>query len=232
MTPEELRKLGFYLDGLRYSLAMADVAGRRLTQTLDDIAQHHADGEHDEDQLASALLDAWTLVDMCHRTRELIQQTPGLSQTLPCIQVFLRGTGEAEKLRHYVQHFRSGIASVPSSWSPLWGALSWVPTHDQKTCYTMFTGNLLDGLSAPTISYDTHECRFTSEVRLFTGVAAADLLSIADRLKKLRACLLTWIDQHPAITRTEGKTLIWRFSVRRADPNAPNHLATIAPHRT
>jgi hypothetical protein len=103
MTPEEIKKLVFYLDGLRYSFQMASLVSRRIRETLDEIASNYPDN-YTEEQITSGLLDAWTLVDICHRVRELVQQTPKLSQNQPGIQIFLRGTGQVENLRHYVQH--------------------------------------------------------------------------------------------------------------------------------
>jgi hypothetical protein len=206
MTPKEIRRAAFYLDGLRYSLSMADIAVKRLQPTLDNVARLHDANEDTEAQISSALLDAWSLIDMCHRARELVQSTPTLPHKLPGIQIFLRATPQIENLRQYVQHFRSGIPKLPDSWSPLWGSLSWTPTHDRATCYTILTGNLVSGITAPSISYDTHELRFTSEIVLSTGEADVDLPSIAARMATLRETLLRWIDTHPTFKRVDANT--------------------------
>jgi len=210
-----------HLDGLRYSLSMSEIAARRIKVTLDEIARFHEANQNAEEQVSSALLDAWSLIDMCHRARELVQSTPTLPHKLPGIQVFLRATSEVDDLRNYVQHFRSGIPGVPASWSPLWGSLSWIPTHDAATCYTIFTGNLVEGLSAPSISYDIHESRFTTEIILSTGVASADLLSLAACMANLRTSLVELLDQHPSLRRVDANTLIWKMSILR-DPSATN----------
>ena len=78
---------------------MAQLAARRLRTTLDEVAVRHAATQHAEEQIVSPLLDAWSLVDMCHRARELVQK---LSQKLLGVQVFLRSTSHVEGLRHYV----------------------------------------------------------------------------------------------------------------------------------
>jgi hypothetical protein len=213
MTPEEIRRTALYLDGLRYSLSMADIAASRLQLTLDEIARLHDAKQDAEEQVSSALLDAWSLIDMCHRARELVQGTPTLHHKLHGIQLFLRTTSDIEDLRHYVQHFRSGIPDVPASWSPLWGSISWVPEYDPTTCYTIFTGNLVEGLTASSISYDTHESRFTTEIILSTGIATADLRSIAERMRSLRISLVEWLDQHPTFTHRTANTLIWTMSI-------------------
>jgi len=208
--PDEVRKTVLYLDGIRYSVDMAELAARRLRTTLDEVAVRHASTQQAEDQVVTALLDAWALIDMCHRARELAQK---VSQKLPGVQVFLRSTSHVERLRHYVQHFHTRIPKIPSSWTPLWGALSWVPTHEPSTCYTIFTGNLLDGLQAPSIAYDTHELRFASQIVLYVGPDQADLPSIATQMCKLRDCLLSWIEKHPKFTRAGANTRVWTVSM-------------------
>jgi len=213
MTPKEIRRASFYLDGLRYSLSMAEIAARRLKPTLDDVARLHASSQNTEAQVTSALLDAWSLVDMCHRARELVQSTPTLSPKLAGIQIFLRATPQIEELRQHVQHFRSGIPKLPDSWSPLWGSLSWIPTHDQATCYTIFPGNLINGTTAPSISYDTHELRFTSEIVLSIGDAVVDIPSVAARMATLRETLLLWLDSHPKFKRVDADTLIYKITM-------------------
>ena len=213
MTQEEIRRIQLYFDGLRYSFSMAEVAARRLPATLDEVARSDESKEDKETEVASALLDAWSIIDMCHRVRELVQGTPRLASKLPGIQVFLRATAHIEDLRHYVQHFRQGIPGVPASWSPLWGSLSWIPTHNPNTCYTIFPGCLSYGLAASSITYDTYQLRFTTEIILSTGVASADLLAIAACMSKLRGSLIEWLDQHPTFTHRESATLIWKITM-------------------
>jgi len=215
VTPEALKKTVFYLDGLRYSFAMANLAARRITATLDVLISKRKAAESYEDEITSALLDAWSLVDMCHRARELIRQIPGMSGKSPEVQTFLRATSQIEELRHYVQHFRSEIPNIPLLSNPLWGALSWVDAHDESTCYTIFSGNLVPGVQAPSLTYDTHEKRFVARLVLTAGGTTIDLLSIAERLRELRVFSLKWIDQQTQFKRVEGKTTVFEASLRR-----------------
>lgn len=179
MKLEEAKTLVFYLDGLRYSFQMANLVSHRFRKTLDDIAKFHAKNEYTEEQITSCLLDAWTLVDICHRVRELVQQTPGLSQKLPEIQIFLRGTEQIKNLRHYVQHFRSGIPDIPIQSNPIWGILSWTPTNDKTVSYTIFSGNLVGGVSGNSLSFDIHKFQFTAEIKLLADGIEIDLNSIS-----------------------------------------------------
>ena|SRR6266550_7760874 len=85
--PARIRDLFFYIDGLRYSFEMAKLALSRLRETLEEIASKHDNQKGFKAEEISAFLDAWVVVDMCHRVRELVQQTPGLSQKEPQIQI-------------------------------------------------------------------------------------------------------------------------------------------------
>lgn len=221
MTDKEIRHLAFCLDGLRYSLSMADIAAGRIKPTLDNLAQLHLANRDTEVEISSALLDTWSLIDMCHRTRELVQSTPTLSHKLTGIQIFLRATSQIEDLRHYVQHFRSQISELPNSWSPLWGSLSWIPTRDQTTCYTIVTGNLLPGTTSYSISYDTHNLRFTSEITLTVGEIVLDILEIAHRLRALREMLLQWLEAHPKFKRVDANALILKISLIPKQKDTP-----------
>ena len=211
MTPEEAKKMVFYLDGLRYSFQMANLVSHRFRNTLDDIARYHSKNEYTEEQITSGLLDAWTLVDICHRVRELVQQTPGLSQKLPDIQIFLRGTEQIKNLRHYVQHLRSGIPNIPIQSNPLWGVLSWTPTNDKAVCYTIFSGNLVGGVSGNSLSFDAQKFQFVAEVKLLADGIEIDLNSISEKLSKLKICISDWIDKQPHIKRVKGKTMVLSY---------------------
>ncbi len=208
MTAEKIKKLVFYLDGLRYSFQMANLVSRRFRETLDEIARCYSKNEYTEEQITSGLLDAWTLVDICYRVRELVQQMPGLSQKLPDIQIFLRGTEQIKDLRHYVQHLRNGIPNIPIQSNPLWGVVSWTPTNDKAVCYTIFSGNLVGGVSGHSLTLDTHNFQFVAEIKLLAGGIEIDLNSISDKLNKLKVCISDWIDKQPNLKRGKGKTMV------------------------
>ena len=180
---------------MKYSFQMGNLVSCRIKETLDEIAQCYSKSKYTEDQITSALLDAWTLVDVCFRVRELVQQTPGLSPKLLGLQIFLRGTESVDRLRNYVQHFRSGIPKIPNLSNPLWGSLSWTPTNDKSTCFTIFSGNLVGGVSGNTLTLDTHNLQFTAEAKLLADGVEIDLDSISEQLKKVKTCISEWIDQ-------------------------------------
>jgi hypothetical protein len=219
MTSEEIKNFIFYLDGLKYSFQMADLAFQRLKSTLDEIAQNHAAGQYTEYHVTSCLLDAWTLVDMCHRIRSLVQQTPGLSHKTLGIQIFLRGTQKVDNLRNYVQHFRNGIPKIPLQSFPLWGVLSWVPSHDIAICYTIASGNLVGGVSAPSIPFDLKSWCFTAEIKLYANATEVDLCEIAAKMTEVQRCIIEWLDQQPNVKRLKGKTMVTAYKAIK--PPAP-----------
>jgi len=211
--PEDHRRVALHFDGLRYSFGMAKLAASRLRETLDEVSARHRSSQHSEDCIMSALLDAWSLVDMCHRVRELIEQLPQLPRKEPWVRKFVLQSDSVEKLRHHIQHLR-GTVNDPTTKEPLWGALCWIPIDEPLACYTIFSGNLLDGHSAQSISYDTHEGRYTAVIELSAGGGhRVDLWSVAQCLDQLRTDIIKWLQAKPKTRHAYGETLVWRFSV-------------------
>ena len=209
MTAEEIKKLVFHLDGLRYSFQMSNLVSRRIGGTLDEIARNHPDS-YTEEQVTSALLDAWILIDICHRVRGIAQGMPGLSRKLSGIQIFLRGTEQIESLRDYVQHFRNEIPNIPLESNPLWGVLSWTPTFDKTKAYSIFSGKLVGGVTGHSLTFDVNNAQFVTEIRLQANGINVNLVSVSKHLVKLKDCISAWLDQleHPKVERVKGKTLV------------------------
>jgi hypothetical protein len=110
------RKQTVFLDGVTYSVQMADLAHTRLQNTLINDNPDHT----------SAVLDAWSIVDSLHRLRELLNQMPGVKRNSPTLQIFQRNTTQIEAMRHGVQHLRGEIDTLVAQNKPVWGSLSWV----------------------------------------------------------------------------------------------------------
>src|SRR5947209_6282445 len=55
MSAPNLKNLAFFLDGLRYSLLIGDVAAKRLPCILERLTEIWKNGGHDESAIASAL---------------------------------------------------------------------------------------------------------------------------------------------------------------------------------
>lgn len=202
------RRTVLYLDGIRYSMHMFDIASERFAATV----QRLTDKQHEAGALArsiaEAFADAWLLVDVVHRLRELVQQLPGLKQKQPAVQLFLRRTAPIENLRHFVQHLRTGIHTHVQTGQPLWGTLSWTrnnPITGDPENITIAPGTFFDGAIVPMCTFDTLEFRFVQRVKLQVGTLAVDLAVIDDQVTEFGSWYTEWF--------------------RAAFPNGPHHGA-------
>jgi hypothetical protein len=149
------RKHMLFYDGIRYSVEMADLAHNRLRETLYEIAQSPYAPDPASHDFASAVLDAWSIVDLVHRLRSLIEQAPGIKQKSPSLLSFMKKTADVERLRNAVQHLNQQIHKIADLNIPVWGALSWVTLLDPElrsvwTC-TLVAGTFFER-SEPLIS--------------------------------------------------------------------------------
>ncbi len=149
------RKQMLFFDAIRYSVEMADLAHNRLRETLYEIAQSPISTESNSRDFTSAILDAWSIVDLVHRLRGLLAQVPGIKQNTPAFLIFMKKTEKIEKLRNSVQHLNQQIHKITDLNIPVWGALSWVALFDPEvksvwTC-TLVAGTFFER-SEPLIS--------------------------------------------------------------------------------
>lgn len=142
------RRQILFLDGIRFSIEMADLAYTRLCETLYYLAINCPNAA-DHSKFISALQDAWSIVDSVNRLRGLLKHAPGFKQNAPGQNIFIRRTAEVEDLRNVVQHLNEKIDEtvIPQS-APLMGVLSWItvinPEQRQlKTC-VLVAGTMYD----------------------------------------------------------------------------------------
>jgi hypothetical protein len=183
---ETNRKQMLFYDGIRYSVEMADLAHDRLRETLYEIAQSPHDPESDPHDFASAVLDAWSIVDLIYRLRGLIEQAPGIKQKSPPLLSFLRKTADVERLRNSVQHLNQQIHKIADLNIPVWGALSWVTLLDPErrsvwTC-TLVAGTFFER-SEPLIN--PLGKKFYSPVDLITLEASNCSVCLSDAMRSV-----------------------------------------------
>lgn len=183
---ETNRKQMLFYDGITYSVEMADLAHDRLRETLYEIAQSPHDPESDPHDFASAVLDAWSIVDLIHRLRGLIEQAPGIKQKSPPSLSFLKKTAGVERLRNSVQHLNQQIHKIADLNIPVWGALSWVTLLDPE-CRSVWTCTLVAGTfferSEPLIN--PLGKRLYSPVDLITLEASNCSVSLSDAMRSV-----------------------------------------------
>jgi hypothetical protein len=128
--PLELsRKQILLFDGIRYSAEMAYISYNRLFNQLQNIASQAT--EPTTGEIATAMLDAWSIVDAVHRFRDLVHLVPGLKQGAWATLLDKR-TEDVAELRNCVQHQNKFIDTLISSAGQIWGYLSWAELKDGK----------------------------------------------------------------------------------------------------
>ena len=117
------------LDGIRYSGDMADLAYERLASHLQRVAA--LETEPTVGDIATAMLDAWSIVDSAHRFRDLVANLPGVSN-LPWKRLLLMRTEDVADLRNRVQHQLGELDGLLSAGGQLWGYISWHELRDGR----------------------------------------------------------------------------------------------------
>lgn len=175
------RRMILFLDGIRYSFQIFELASTRLSHTLEDLSFIDQNPVELNSRIASAISDAWTMIDSTHRLRELFQQIPGLRRKEPKLQLFMRRTAITEDLRNFFQHFRNEIDAFVDHSMPLWGAISWIYT-DKKTGeeqnFSIMPGTFFLGASVFSCDFNLREKRFNERTRFQVGPKKVDLADL------------------------------------------------------
>jgi hypothetical protein len=109
------------IDGIRYAADMADVAYERLAIHLQRVVA--LGGELRVRDIATGMLDAWSIVDSAHRFTDLVVNLPGLSNST-WKRLLVERRRDVAELRNAVQH-QLGEIGLLRSGGQLWGYLSW-----------------------------------------------------------------------------------------------------------
>jgi hypothetical protein len=128
-----------FIDGIRYSVQMFEVAYNRISSTLTTL--HGEDEASTPYAFAHIFLDAWSMVDNINRIRELIDHMPGMSKG-PIIKTFLRTTKDFNKLRNAHQHLKGEYATDNSSLAP-WGTVTWIEVSNEDLMNNRIKSHIL-----------------------------------------------------------------------------------------
>src|SRR5262249_16609843 len=114
---------------------MADIAYWRLFDLLQEMSSL-PDTQLTTRQIATAMLDAWSIVDSVHRLRDLLNDVRGVPHDT-WWQLFMRRTGDVADLRNEIQHQKDSkrIQSLIAKAEQIWGFLSWA-----EICKGRYTG--------------------------------------------------------------------------------------------
>ena len=107
------RRQALFIEGIRFSIETADLAYLRLRDTLIVLGTRET-ADPDSPSTASAMLDAWSIIDSLHRLRGLMRNMPGIEKRdrIPPIRAFFDSTTNVVKLRNTVQHLDNEIPKV------------------------------------------------------------------------------------------------------------------------
>ncbi|MDF2457761.1 MAG: hypothetical protein K0S79_177 [Nitrospira sp.] len=133
-----------FLDGIRYASGIADLAYRRLCDTLNELT-HNVEQGNGQRMMVSAIADAWSVIDTVDRLRGLIMKATFFREGSRGRQEFLEATGPIRKLRNTVQHLDSLIPKLAGEGWPAWGVLSWVVWRGPTTpvCCCLLPGGYM-----------------------------------------------------------------------------------------
>ncbi|BAN68745.1 hypothetical protein [endosymbiont of unidentified scaly snail isolate Monju] len=191
---EQSREFVFFVDALKYSFSAADRYYKSVQSSLTELEKSGI-SQIQENQIVPIISDAWSMIDSAHRIRELIQQAPKLKKNSSEIQVFIRTTKEVEDLRHYVQHLRKGIYSLPEQSTPIWGVLSWVSSTEEKTSFTIISGTPRKDVSVYSCAYDTLNNKFAQKLILSVNNQRVDMFSLNQRIQALLKFVKQWAEK-------------------------------------
>lgn len=136
-----------FFDGIVYSIEIADMAYRRLRETLWRISANSNDDE-DVGEYVHAVADAWLVIDSLNRLRALCRTAPLLAEK-PYCRSLVQKMQKVKALRNNVQHLDGRIDTIVSKKQPVWGALSWAVTCENPPkgaqLHTLVAGSFRPG---------------------------------------------------------------------------------------
>jgi hypothetical protein len=186
-----------YLDGIRYSIEITELAYQRLVRILEEYRTTEEDAPQVNRRIVQAMSDAWMLIDSVHRLRELVQQTPRLKKNEPNLQLFLRRTQKVEELRNFIQHLRTGINEFVVRNMSVWGTLAWgeINRDDGSLInHILIPGTFYEGVWAAGLTIDGRDLSFRERLVLSAGQYQIDLADLFDYVAAFAAWYKTWFE--------------------------------------
>lgn len=143
------RKQTLFLDGIRYSIEMADLSYCRLRETLYKMSINCCSSlPNDHINTVSAVLDAWSIIDSIDRLRGLLYLAEFVKKDLlPNDDPLKQYMDDIRLLRNSIQHIAQRIDMMVSKNLTILGSLSWFTCIDSKemtgVCCTLVAGTVI-----------------------------------------------------------------------------------------
>lgn len=121
-------KQAMFIDGIRHSAEIIDLAYSRLRTTLTGLALQPPTSDSLQETAPCAFLDAWAIVDAIDRFRMLYQQMPGITFGAPeaGVETLKDVTQPFRNLRNVADHLAQRADYVVANGGAALGVLSWV----------------------------------------------------------------------------------------------------------
>ena len=118
------------LDGIRYSVEMAEIGYKRLINSLYLIS--FSDEQSEVVDFAAIFADIWSIIDAVSRLRRLIYAIPN-AKDHETAQSFYSKTDSIRLLRNRVQHMEERYVELVELQEPAWGYITWVSFYQFST---------------------------------------------------------------------------------------------------
>lgn len=199
-------KQALFIDGIRHSVEMIDLAYSRLRENLTHLALNPLTPDTLRQSSPLVFLDAWAMVDAIDRFRMLYSQMPGMTpvSSTPSIEPLKEVTKSFRKLRNVADHLSSSADFVISRGGAALGTLTWL-TGFKTDPPTLWYCTLRPGTIRNTPEYRKEPILTTIEwptdqICLLAGGYEGNLSAIRPhielRVKHLEDHLESWFHSH------------------------------------
>ncbi len=202
--PGDARKQTLFLDAIRYSLQMSELAYDSLRRVAQDLSNRFLMPDFKlRDEGVSMMLCAWSIIDSVNRIRCILKQVPGLKQNAPYLRIFFDKSSVVENLRNYVQHQTTGVEEYIKHDSTIWGVLGWTYKQDPSSVkmfsFAFIPGTIFEAKEHPLVDPFGRMMQLpVGLITLSVNEKTVCLSDILDDLKKLadelEAKLKLWFD--------------------------------------
>lgn len=149
-----------YTDAVFTSLEMSHFIYARLKSSLRELATFYENAKVKSPEYVgakvphssklSAIVDAWSLVDVHKRLRDLLHQWPGIrKKDWPQIGDYCRRSAGVTELRNCVQHLNNALVQLDETNHRAWGSIAWLARSaydaDNHRSYVLLPGAIRGG---------------------------------------------------------------------------------------
>lgn len=179
-----------FFDGIRYGIQMIGLSYSRLEKML--AAPPAPDNNQTKEEstylFTAAYLDAWSIVDSCHRIKPLIEKFTHI-QNHPDVQKLLNELSAVRNARDNVQHIYVKYQGFAKEKSPTWGSITWITVDKMQPLefrsHTLTAGTVFD-TELPVENPGGKMIRTDREVNRISLIAHDEVIDISQLFHSIR----------------------------------------------